>query len=78
MYAIRSYYDLYKKYPNKSFIVVNQCTKEGNVITSYSIHYTKLYEELHQNAVHRGVAIEACDQVKKIRFRRVRMQTMLE
>ena len=45
MYAIRSYYEVIKtadeQDKNKE---INYVSPEGFVITSYSIHYTKLYE----------------------------------
>ena len=50
MYAIRSYYGL----------GVGRLDEEDNVITSYSIHYTKLYDNLVQagDALPYGVVLE--------------------
>ena len=50
MYAIRSYYAKFEEYDNCLFFVV-KTLRYGQenlkvVITSYSIHYTKLYDVL--------------------------------
>ena len=49
MYAIRSYYAL-----SSNVFVVKSQIHAGGVITSYSIHYTKLYDYFRINAENTG------------------------
>ena len=67
MYAIRSYYEIYTKKPPMT------CTadwhvswpewKKNTVITSYSIHYTKLYD-LQYSVYHHKTNSEICQLMK--------------